>query len=981
MTVVANSTFLDAFGDHEATAEQFAALSGSTSLAVAQSVLGALYADKGVAAEVKVAPSSWEVTVGLVLNRAADPTTLMEGSWAAREAVVGQGNYDAVFATYGASQATFDTTLTLAKAGIGPGADGAFDAAKNTGYISSAADRTIWFMLNATQFESLFGTKLLEVDVKALTGDYAQLAWGGNLSLPATIAANVGGLWVENNASISNPTILDDHGVSLTAGPLGIGNSSTSNLGATPAAIGANYNFPLGSNVPTDSIALVEANVGDQAQFFAAVNAYRKALGLPPMTASQFQILSGPDHPDQPKGETVLDVSVLASAVPNSTQLLYSIGNGTPYLAYQQAIFDFVNHPSVLSSSYSFGSEPTANSPFQWAFQQLFIDAALRNMSVSIAAGDQGASGNIANGVSNVENSLGPLFALAVGGTSLVTLNSALADPTLAALNTLALKNDPETVFGLVASGLKTLPTHLADIAPDKPATVFYSLYETVWQTLDLEPSKHGLSAPFGANQTGLGGVSTSQPVPSYQSAFGLDPIGSTGLPGRSLPDVAALAGGDAAYAMLNPDYIVNPDANLFVYGVGTSAASPLWAALTAEFNGVFHDQGLPNLGFYNDLLYEAAAIAPGSFNDILLGNNVNTFYKSIADTGYFNSNNDTFMVPTGHGYAAAPGYDFTSGLGTPNGMLLARALTAIAHQQISYSSSPDFLRSDGHGGWSSGADQSLLFQTTSPDDSANVGLHLGPDAFGFFSASSDSLAWTSRLAEQSLQSDFDPALALLFDKQAQGAVLQYHLSPGETLAVSIGSTTAQATQASLSNPFGFSDFFSGADAVRVARPVAVAETVDGANDQMAVVRMRQNGEDKLAITFYRVDDLAGTINGLHPGDAGYQAALQSHAYTTSSGGTSIDGPGYGNFAQAALLHVNAGDLVAMQLDNKTSGTSYSGFAPANETVDGQHVSHLWNYGVNTWGWEDTKGGGDHDFNDLVVGLDFTSASGHGWLV
>ena len=69
-----------------------------------------------------------------------------------------------------------------------------------------------------------------------------------------------------------------------------------------------------------------------------------------------------------------------------------------------------------------------------------------------------------------------------------------------------------------------------------------------------------------------------------------------------------------------------------------------------------------------------------------------------------------------------------------------------------------------------------------------------------------------------------------------------------------------------------------------------------------------------------------------------------------------------------------------MQLTNFTTGNTFSGFAQANETVNGQHVGHLWNYGLNTWGWEDTPGGGDHDYNDLVVGLDFTSASGHGWL-
>jgi hypothetical protein len=70
-----------------------------------------------------------------------------------------------------------------------------------------------------------------------------------------------------------------------------------------------------------------------------------------------------------------------------------------------------------------------------------------------------------------------------------------------------------------------------------------------------------------------------------------------------------------------------------------------------------------------------------------------------------------------------------------------------------------------------------------------------------------------------------------------------------------------------------------------------------------------------------------------------------------------------------------------MQLTNNSSSNTYWGFAQANETSpDGQHVGHLWNYGLNTWGWEDTLGGGDRDYNDLVVQLDFTSASGHGWL-
>jgi hypothetical protein len=460
--------------------------------------------------------------------------------------------------------------------------------------------------------------------------------------------------------------------------------------------------------------------------------------------------------------------------------------------------------------------------------------------------------------------------------------------------------------------------------------------------------------------------------VPSYQSDFGLMPTTAdpAALVGRGLPDVSANAGGNLFYNV--------PQAAMdgLHGGGGTSASAPLWAALISQFNAIFHDQGLPKMGYMNDLLYIAAAIAPGSFNDVTLGNNVSSFALGGA---YSDAETGTAITPTGYGYQAGPGYDLATGLGSPNGLLLARALTDIAHAEIWFRSSSHVIDSDSHGGWNSGADQSLLFQTMSNAVTA-IGIHLGPDAFGFFSPESASFAWTSRMAEQSLQADFDPALVIMFDKQAQGGLAEAHVTSGEALAVSVGASPATAIQADLSSPFGFADFLSGDTAVRVARPVAVAETADAHNDQTAIVRVRQDGQDDLSITFYRVDDLNGTINGLHPGDPGYQAAAQARAYQMTSGGTSIGGPGYGNYEQTGLQHVNAGDLVAMQLTNVTHGNVYSGFAQANEAANGQPVGHLWNYGLNTWGWEDTYGGGDRDYNDLIVQLDFTSAAGHGWI-
>ncbi|OYX09405.1 MAG: hypothetical protein B7Z15_14260, partial [Rhizobiales bacterium 32-66-8] len=141
----------------------------------------------------------------------------------------------------------------------------------------------------------------------------------------------------------------------------------------------------------------------------------------------------------------------------------------------------------------------------------------------------------------------------------------------------------------------------------------------------------------------------------------------------------------------------------------------------------------------------------------------------------------------------------------------------------------------------------------------------------------------------------------------------------------------------------------------------------------------RQNGMNEVAVLFYEVDDFSGTINGLTPDDAGYAAAVAARAYQTSDGSTSLAGAGYGGYSQGEISGVDAGDLIAMRLTSNAN--TFYAFASANESVNGQDVAHLWSYGLNTFGWEDLYGGGDTDYNDLIVQLDFTSTAGSQWLV
>jgi kumamolisin len=138
-----------------------------------------------------------------------------------------------------------------------------------------------------------------------------------------------------------------------------------------------------------------------------------------------------------------------------------------------------------------------------------------------------------------------------------------------------------------------------------------------------------------GEGATG-GGVSVDFPIPSYQAGSRV-PLAPNGFAGRGVPDVAADADPETGYSV----YVDGAPA---VIG-GTSASAPLWAALLARLT-----QGLGKpLGYVNPQLY-TPTLATG-FRGITSGNNA--------------------------GYAAAPGWNACTGLGSPRGAALLAGLQA----------------------------------------------------------------------------------------------------------------------------------------------------------------------------------------------------------------------------------------------------------------------------------------------------------------
>jgi uncharacterized protein (TIGR03437 family) len=142
------------------------------------------------------------------------------------------------------------------------------------------------------------------------------------------------------------------------------------------------------------------------------------------------------------------------------------------------------------------------------------------------------------------------------------------------------------------------------------------------------------------------GGVATDLPIPSWQTKVSMTAnMGST--TSRNFPDVA-IVGNATLFTII--------DGRAAGTG-GTSASAPLWAGFVALANQQAASATKRPVGFLNPTVY---ALGLGSdyltdFHDITTGNNINDKSPNL--------------------YYAVPGYDLTTGWGTPAGQNLINGL------------------------------------------------------------------------------------------------------------------------------------------------------------------------------------------------------------------------------------------------------------------------------------------------------------------
>lgn len=154
-----------------------------------------------------------------------------------------------------------------------------------------------------------------------------------------------------------------------------------------------------------------------------------------------------------------------------------------------------------------------------------------------------------------------------------------------------------------------------------------------------------GQRTSSGGGSTG-GGVSVEFARPSWQDVH-VASLNPGSIDGRVVPDVAALAG-PPLYDLI---FLGSDSAN-----GGTSAATPVWAALLARLASAGWKQG-----FLTPLLYQ-----PGPSG------------APLGATGCVDvTSGDNASPSPGRGYEAGPGFDAVSGWGVPDGIALSDALAA----------------------------------------------------------------------------------------------------------------------------------------------------------------------------------------------------------------------------------------------------------------------------------------------------------------
>jgi kumamolisin len=347
----------------------------------------------------------------------------------------------------------------------------------------SAARRTVILSGPVAAMNQAFGVELKEYEHPS--GTYRGRT--GAIHLPVELHDVVEGVFGLDNRPQAKPHFRRRHG---RAGA----RAAAVNLSYTPPQVAALYDFPTGVDGSGECIALIELGGGFKP---ADLGNYWNQLKLTKTpSVSAVSVGNGSNDPtgdpDGPDGEVMLDIEVSGSIAPGTKIVAYFAENtDAGFLnAITTAAHDSTNNPSVISISWG-GPESSWTQQAMTSMDSAFQAAVAMGVTVCVAAGDDGSTDGVTDGLNHVDFPASSPNVLACGGTDLSASGNTIAS-------------------------------------------------ETVWNELASNEGATG------------GGVSDVFPLPSYQSAAGVPPSANPGgHVGRGVPDVAGDADPSSGYVTL----------------------------------------------------------------------------------------------------------------------------------------------------------------------------------------------------------------------------------------------------------------------------------------------------------------------------------------------------------------------------------------------------------------------------------------------
>ena len=348
---------------------------------------------------------------------------------------------------------------------------------------ASVARRTVILSGTVTAMNNAFGVELKQYEHPG--GRYRGRT--GSIHLPTNLHDVVEGVFGLDNRPQAKPHFrrrrertgarAEEQGVSYT-----------------PIQVATLYDFPTNVDGSGECIGLIELGGGfnqtDLSNYWNQLNLSTTPTVIAVSVGNGSNSPTG--DPNGPDGEVMLDIEVAGAIAPGAKIAAYFAENtDAGFLnAITTAVHDSTNNPSILSISWG-GPESSWTQQAMTSMDEAFQAAAAMGVSICVAAGDDGSTDGVNDGLNHVDFPASSPNVLACGGTRLIG-----------------------------------------------SATTITS--ETVWNELADQGGATG------------GGISDVFPLPSYQSGAAVPPSANPNHNvGRGVPDVAGDADPATGYVTL----------------------------------------------------------------------------------------------------------------------------------------------------------------------------------------------------------------------------------------------------------------------------------------------------------------------------------------------------------------------------------------------------------------------------------------------